>query len=257
MQASAEEVLVISDIDDTLKISHVLDPLDVIANGLRTDSYFLGTNLVLEKLMQQNSQAKLYYVSNAVRWMMNGRHEKFILENHFPRGEVLLRESLSEKNFKLEMIGTLVRRHTPQVLILVGDNGEKDALIYEAIRLQFPKLRVLTAIHLVYSTQWGDQVGQPLRPGQRSWVTAIDLAKIWKKEGFLDSAALNELGGRLTMMMLGQNMNSAHGAIAFPKWMDCRDVFSQPLQPNPEKFVWARAYSDLMLERCLSSFDGA
>jgi len=45
-------LMIISDVDDTIKLTHMLDLSDVALYGLRTDSYFLGMNQVYQACLR-------------------------------------------------------------------------------------------------------------------------------------------------------------------------------------------------------------
>lgn len=257
----AERLLVVSDIDDTLKITHALDKWDMINNSPRTDSLFLGTNLMLNLLISENPDSKIYYVSNAPDWLMQGIHENFLKENRFPKGPALLRSFFDPEDFKVMTIIKLIEEHRPEVLVAIGDNGELDVQVYDRIKKLFPKIEVLTSIHLVYSSANSseDSLDGPkkIEKDQKPWVTALDLGLTWQKANLIETEGFNRLGSLLLQQMSQQNPDETHGVIAFPQWMDCSDIMSRKIPSFVEslKNPWFKEYLNLIKQRCAVSIE--
>lgn len=242
----AEELLIVSDIDDTLKISHVLDKWDMINNAPRTDSFFLGTNLMLNLLINENPDSQLYYISNAPDRMMRVFHERFIEQNAFPRAPVLLRNFFSTEDFKVTTITRLVREHKPKIVVAIGDNGEEDAQVYDRIKKLFPEVQMVTSIHMVYSSP------QKIEKDQKPWVTALDLGLTWQKRNLIKTESLNKIAKLLLQQMSEQDMNETRGQIAFPQWMDCSDMVKRkpPTIIDSLQNPWFKSYVELINKRC-------
>lgn len=59
----------------------------------------------------------------------------------------------------------LVQSEQPDHLLLIGNKGKLDTLIYGEMRASFPSLLVTTPIHKVYSVSSEKEPGAPLRFG--------------------------------------------------------------------------------------------
>ena len=164
-------VSVVSDIDDTIRITHVpAGKKTVLRNTFLRE--FRAAEGMRERYCALAVQAGpdadvcFHYVSGGP-WQLFARlHEFFIDEQQFPRGTFHmknLRKNLLEPgalqtitNFaiggdlatldqKIRQITALMIHFPRRKFILIGDSGEKDPEVYRAIRKLFPKqvIRVL------------------------------------------------------------------------------------------------------------------
>ena len=137
---------VISDIDDTIKISKVLDKKELIRNTF-TKSYVatFGFPAYYQQLQQQG--AYFHYVSSSP-WQLYPSLQPF-MQTHYPKGTVSLRSfrlkdsSLikflrSSKNYKIEAISNIIKRYPKHQFILIGDSGEYDPEVYTHIYSKYP-----------------------------------------------------------------------------------------------------------------------
>jgi len=142
-----EGVSVISDIDDTIKISEV------------TDKRALVRNTFLEEFRPVPGMASLYarwaaagavfhYVS-ASPWQLYPELEAFRKRERFPPGSfhmksVRLKDSTladllaSPLEYKPPILRELLQRYPRRQFVLVGDSGEKDPEVYAALARDFP-----------------------------------------------------------------------------------------------------------------------
>lgn len=223
--AASPEILVVSDIDDTLKISHVLSSWDSFMNAGRYKNHFRGMSEILVKLEKdQGTHAKFAYVSNAPKSLMEGSHRKFIALNGFPLGALYVRDKLDENQHKLVTIQKLIDENKPEYVVLIGDNGENDPKFYEAIVKKNPKIQFLTLIHRVYTSKKGakDQ-GSPIFPGQLSYVTSVEVAEEFFYTKLISENSFNSFVKAIVPEILIEKMTESTGTLAFPKWMNCAD----------------------------------
>lgn len=221
--SSFSKTLFISDIDDTIKISHVLDTRQAIGNALRIDNHFYGMSQLYSSYSKVDSSAHFIYVSAAKKNVMWGLHRNFLRLNGFVPGDVILREKLSTEEFKLATIRNLVKTHKPNRLILVGDNAEKDPYVYEKIKNEFSEIETLIFIHQVYSYRSKSDVGVEPQIGQILFVTAIDLAREFLVANLVDTDSYEALIQEIGPVIVRQSLNRHKGAVAFPSWIDCTD----------------------------------
>lgn len=167
---------------------------------------------------------------------MNELHQYFVEKNQFPQGEVLLRGSIFEENFKVKKIRELIEEKKPTDLILIGDNGEKDILVYQEISQRYPDLKINTFIHTVYDSEYQDDEyrGLPLLDAQVPFVTSLDLAKEFNKIGLVSNQSLSRFVRKNLLKILEQDPSEGTGALAFPNWINCKDYLRiKPLANIP------------------------
>ena len=160
---------VISDIDDTIKISEVLDKVRLLAN-----TFILPFKAVpgMADLYQQwhakNSQCTFHYLSGMPDQLYTLTQE-FIRDNRFPDGSFHMRHfgwavaSLfnflhSESTFTHKM--SYLRfffSHTLRDFVLIGDSGEKDPEIYGTIAREYPARVRAIFIRAIKNETFDDQ----------------------------------------------------------------------------------------------------
>lgn len=229
----AAKTLVVSDIDDTIKISHVLDTSESIKNALKTGNVFADMNLVYQGIKTLDKDVQFYYVSNAIRAFMQKSHQKFLVQNNFPEGTLSLRPSLSEKNFKLEEIRKIIADEKPDRVVFFGDNGERDPKIYAQLVKEHPKVRFVTYIHVDYFTKSSEDKGATLQPGQIGYVTAWDLLLQLRQVGLVSDSYTRGFLKAFADFFLLESGYQKDGKLVIPAWVDCRD------------FVWTAKDEDL------------
>jgi phosphatidate phosphatase APP1 len=136
---------VISDIDDTIKISEVLDKRALIRNTF-LEEYQTTPNMPEFYQDLANQGAYFHYVS-ASPWQIYPSLKPF-MEQHYPSGSFSLRDFRlkdssiikflqSSKEYKLEKIRTILQKYPAHQFILIGDSGEHDPEIYAEIYNEF------------------------------------------------------------------------------------------------------------------------
>lgn len=219
---SLAKTLVVSDIDDTLKIAHILNTSDSIQNAFSTSNVFLGMSDAYQKLAQ-NKEIEFVYVSNAIQKMMQGKHEEFLRNHQFPAGHVLLRKSLFESDHKTKTIRKLIQDKKPDHVVFIGDNGERDPEVADQMRTEFPQVIHSIFIHQVYSVMSEKDQGSSLFSHQIGFATAIDLSISLAQIKMITVMDLQDLIQKLTPPILSEPLHEKEGSLAFPSWMDCRD----------------------------------
>jgi hypothetical protein len=169
--------IIVSDIDDTIKWSHILGP-EVLVDGLNYHLPFKGMPELYTSLA--TAGAKVVYVTGApdlliAKLQMNSIPQKVISTNRFPQGDIFLHQlGESTEDFKVATITKIMRDDPAFNFILIGDNGEKDVETYTRVR-QDPEIgsRVKQVfIHKIYNG------GSSLEPmaDQHPFLTTADLA---------------------------------------------------------------------------------
>jgi len=233
-QAENKKVLLVSDIDDTIKVSHILNPIGAVARAGNVYMPFTGMSDLYKLIINQNpSSTRMIYLSNAPEKiagisLMRFLHEKFLIQNDFPKGDLLLRESLSEKNHKIKTIRKLVAEEKPDIVIMVGDNGEQDNKIYEqaAKELKAMGIHSETYIHQLYSIKNKFiETGKPLLGGEIGYVTPFEIALDLKNKKWLDQASIDWMIENIMPPILEENSmeSDTSGPITFPSFIKCSD----------------------------------
>ncbi len=138
---------VISDIDDTIKISDVLNKKQLIKNTF-VEPYQATYGFPQYYKTLQQKGAYFHYVS-ASPWQLYPSLKPF-LDSHYPKGTVTLRNfrikdsSLftflkSSADYKIKHIRQIIKRYPKHQFMLIGDSGEHDPEVYATIYELFPR----------------------------------------------------------------------------------------------------------------------
>lgn len=137
---------VISDIDDTLKPSNVLDKKALIQSVFFKDYHAVeGMPAFFQWLA--NKDAYFHYLSSSP-WQMYPLL-KPLLDQYYPKGAVHLRNFnpsnrsflkffMSSEVYKTTKAMNIIHRYPEHQFILIGDSGEKDPEVYARIYREFP-----------------------------------------------------------------------------------------------------------------------
>lgn len=244
-----EKTLVISDIDDTLKVTHVLNRLEAIQNGLNTDNAILGMSSFFQLMARVNPSLIFSYVSNAPKSLMDGNHKELLKKAKFPAGEVFLRGNLSDDEHKIREIRKLMEKHQPDRVIMFGDNAEQDPMIYAQAEKEFPTVSFEIYIHQMYSVKNSKEKGKVLQPGQFGYVTAVELGLVWFEMGRVPQPQLIEWMNLILPPIIQEPLNKSSGSLAFPNWKDCRD-FVDPFSDRTTENQLLKKYIEKRNQRC-------
>lgn len=143
-------ISVVSDIDDTIKDSHVLNRRELAANTFLREFRAVPGMSELYRRWAANNDVAFHYVSGSP-WQLYPFLSEFLERTQFPAGSFHLRmfrwkdrsslEFLENRTmeYKLGVIDELMRRFTGRRFILVGDSGERDPDVYAQIAGRFPR----------------------------------------------------------------------------------------------------------------------
>ena len=141
-----EGVSVLSDIDDTIKVTEVHDKKRLVANTFARP--FRATAGVPELYRRWARQgAAFHYVSNSPLPLL-GALERFIEDEGYPKGSVTLKMFRwvdgsfldlldAPENHKQAAIEAHIDRFESRRFVLVGDTGERDPEIYAAVARKY------------------------------------------------------------------------------------------------------------------------
>jgi len=149
-----DATLVISDVDDTIKISEVyLSESRLLANTFyNRPKPVPGMVQRYQDLKEQYADVSFFYVSGSPKQLFD-TIESFIVDNGYTEGAVYLREFVlspvaselydffdanASYKHKVEAITSIIDDFPLANVILIGDTGEKDPEVYSYIQKQYP-----------------------------------------------------------------------------------------------------------------------
>lgn len=245
--------ILVSDIDDTIKVSHVLDKDSTVANAFTRKNSFLGMAELYQALKREKSVDQIYYLSNAPVWLMYPFHKKFLKRTGFPVDGLILRKDIRDRDHKVSALRHIILTQKPSELLLIGDNGEQDTVKYHKIAKEFPQLKITTYIHQAYSQiEFNGSRGQLLEKNQIGFATSIDLAADLFTKKMLSPHSYRQIMTKLAPLALTEDDEIERGKpMMFPAWFDCRDftLHSLPV-PSIEEIDLVEKMEQRIRERC-------
>ena len=140
---------VISDIDDTIKISNVRDKKELFKNTFYRPFQVVPGMAELYRQWTQQPGANIHYVS-AAPWQLYAPLSQFFQQENFPLGTYHMKffrwkdSSFfnlfqSPITYKMRVIQPLLTHFPRRKFILVGDSGEKDPEVYGELARLYPR----------------------------------------------------------------------------------------------------------------------
>jgi len=142
-------ISVISDIDDTIKISEVTDKKALLRNTFTKAFEPVPGMAEVYRDWSSRINAQFHYVS-ASPWQLYVPLAEFVRAEGFPEGtfhlkpfrvkdETFFELFKSPENYKAGVIEPLFKRFPKRRFVLVGDSGERDPEIYGVLARQYPQ----------------------------------------------------------------------------------------------------------------------
>ncbi len=237
-------VLLISDIDDTIKVSHVLSTAGKTARAANVTVRFSGMAQLYQLIVNENpSSTQIVYLSNAPKDVfgitaLQYLQQTFLSYNRFPPGMVDLRADVFEKDHKIKELRRMITEEKPDIVIMIGDNGERDTEIYYQATLEMKDkpIKMITFIHQLYATQVSDfdkglgldlwaEVGKKIRDGQTGFVTPIEIALELQQHGVLKNESVQWMLKNVAPFIANESYFDldSYGPITFPSFIRCQD----------------------------------
>ncbi|CAF0887422.1 unnamed protein product [Adineta ricciae] len=165
----SEGISVISDIDDTIKVSEVLDKVRLLANTFISSFKAVpGMPELFQQWKSKNINCTFHYLS-AMPDQLYTLTQEFIDENQFPSGSFHMRHFgwaaaslfnfLHSKSTSAHKISYLhfFLSNTNRTFVLIGDSGEKDPEIYGIITREYPERIRAIFIRAIKGESFNDQ----------------------------------------------------------------------------------------------------
>jgi hypothetical protein len=142
-----EGISVISDIDDTIKISDVRNKRELLRNTFARE--FRAVDGMAEEYQKWATDGAEFHYISASPWQLYEPLAEFIDATAFPGGTFHLKTFRAKDStaldlfadplgHKLPVIESLFERFPKRTFILVGDSGEKDPEIYGRVARKYP-----------------------------------------------------------------------------------------------------------------------
>jgi phosphatidate phosphatase APP1 len=146
--AKASQLAVISDVDDTIKQTNVLDRSEMLQNTFARP--FRAVPGMAKRYRRWAESRRQFHYLSASPYNLYVELERFLQAKGFPSGVLHLRKlrlrptelhrfASSSRPYKLATIRSILRRFPRTRFILVGDSGEKDPEIYGEVARKHPK----------------------------------------------------------------------------------------------------------------------
>lgn len=255
------KILIISDIDDTIKVSHVISYKSwnpsVLFRTWDSNTPFSGMASLYQLILNENPGInKVAYLSNApskntaIDYLQTS-HENFLKNNNFPQGQLILRDVIFDSDHKIKSIRKLVAENKPDLVIMVGDNGENDINTYQQARQELDSQRIhnLIYIHQLYSSKDENEVGKLVLPGQTGYATSVEVSLDLKQKGLLSDQAMSWMFEKVIPHILSMRYNffDILSSISFPAFKKCDDFrWIWPVEKNAA----LREYKEYVTETC-------
>ncbi len=214
------KTIIITDIDDTLKITHLKDLAQLPGAAIDTEKYFKG----MPRLLKSIPKHKIFYVSNGLNTPFKNVYKKFLFKNEFPRGEMFLRKFSNLKTHKVDTISYILNRENPEKVIFIGDNGQEDPEIYHHIEEKFSSINFITFIRTVYN----EEKGTPLESGQIGFVTPFEIVDRLFEQSLLSLSKSLDYIKKESIDFLTEGYSPKKEAW-IPAWVNCEMInFEKP-----------------------------
>jgi len=138
---------IISDIDDTIKESNVLNKNELVKNTFFRK--FVPVKGMPELYKKFHEKGFVFHYVSGSPWQLYPAIHSFLIDEHFPEGAMELKLfrvkdkslinflSADQFTYKINSIKTILDRFPQRKFILIGDSGEKDPEVYAEIANQY------------------------------------------------------------------------------------------------------------------------
>jgi hypothetical protein len=209
-------ITVISDLDDTIKITNAGSKANATFNGLFTKRVFTGMTEFFE---ETKSYANALHVVTASPSIIRPRVKATLAANGIEADGVYLKPLFRGEDkisFKVRVIKSIMDETSDDV-ILMGDDVDKDPEVYTEIQKSFPERVLGTYIHVVRN--------RPVPETMTRYWTTFDLALREFLSGRMALASVKKVGESL--------LQASKLSRIFPKFANCpweASVFEWQLQ---------------------------
>lgn len=184
---SHKPLLLISDLDDTIKISHTQSKLVTVYRGLFRSSAFAGMSALYTEILRNHPESSFVIVSSSPP-AIRKKIEAFLNFHQFPKARVTLRDWIRQPSipkYKIQALSDLTEQ-SPHPVILIGDDTEHDPDVFAQLAKKFPGKIAARYIRVVR--------GRELPEGTTGFFTAFDIGCAELAAGRLTSEQVLRVG---------------------------------------------------------------
>lgn len=163
--SSAHAALVISDVDDTIKITNSGSLVDAAWSGVFKKEVFPG---MPELYRAWGKQHKIYFVTGSPT-IIRDRIQDLLREHKVRYERLVTRSNILERtySYKLHAISRIMEAQPTEQVVLVGDDVSADHEVFKALDEKFPGRVLVSYVRPVRN--------RPALAGQVPYVTAYDI----------------------------------------------------------------------------------
>lgn len=217
--ASGPASLIISDVDDTVKLSNVPNTGDSVLRVFG-EEVFPGMKTLYSVMAWERDS--LVFLSGGPTFLEH--HVREVLdENGFSGYQLLLRDifvSGGAWSHKTARLRELSAASPARPFILIGDDGEKDPEIFSAFSAAQPG-----KVHAIYIHRVR---GRKISAGEIGYHTAFEIALSEVKAGRMTTVEAAEVG---------RTVLSADPELVFPEFAECPSEIIYPMSPEIRRSV--------------------
>lgn len=175
---------VVSDIDDTILISHSTQTLRklslMLLHNSRTRKPFPGVDAFYQALYKgpDGKQFNPFFYVSSSEWNLYDLLDDFCNYNRLPKGVFLLRELKTDilkfwksgrgnHHHKLDKIKLLFQTYPELPFVLIGDSGQHDPEIYASVAMEYPERVKAIYIRDVTSSRRDEEIKEITRKLQQ------------------------------------------------------------------------------------------
>jgi len=182
--SSSPPFLLVSDFDDTLKISHTTNRLRTVFRGLFAKQAYAG----MSELFQEWSAGHPFILLSSSPKVIEKKIGRFLDRHGYPKREIWLRDWLRQKDirrYKFESLKKLESR-PERAFIFIGDDAEYDPEVFAEFRERNPSRTLAIYIRKMR--------GRPLPDGVVSFHSALEIALSELEAGRLKVPQVSRIG---------------------------------------------------------------
>lgn len=203
---------VISDLDDTLKLTRVESKIAAVYNGFLTRKAFAGGAELLNAFAK-TTEAETIVMSASPKFM-RGIVEGFLRKHGFPASRIILKNKISDDTYAYKMANLIkLAQEDSAQFILIGDDSEHDAPVYVDFANANPGKVAAIYIRKTY--------GHPLPAGATGFSTSFE------------PAVLEQIAGRLSVedvKAVGLAVLTKKKKLVLPRFASCASPTSDLAQ---------------------------
>jgi hypothetical protein len=209
-----EQITIISDLDDTIKITNTTDTWATIGNALYSTDIFSGTDTLYRKLVPAD---KGFYLLSASPTFLLRKVENLLTVHNMPTAEITLRSVIYQRDkhaYKLTAVRAMIDNSPEsEQFILLGDDSDLDPEVYAQISDEYPGRVIATYIHPVKGRDLSELEDMKI------FHTPFDIALYEEMAGRLDAKWIVDLGIELLQ---------APAKLLYPPFMSCDQLAMIP-----------------------------